>query len=114
MKTMMAMVLTLAFSLVLMATVPVQAQDSSDQAALINAIATAKSGTYKVEVVSCDAAKNTCTVKGKKGNVTADMRYAQYNGNFNAAKDLKPGAKIKGNWKQIKDGKIFAMTCVDE
>jgi hypothetical protein len=114
MKTIITMVLTLAFGLLLMVPVSVQAQDSSDQAAQINAIATAKSGTFKGEVVSCDAAANTCVVKTKSGNKTGDMRYAQYNGAFNAAKDLKPGAKISGQWKQIKGGKIFATSVKDE
>ncbi len=66
-------------------------------------LATSTMGTFKdLSVVSCDAAKNTCVIKTKKeGDQTGNMTYASYNGGFNAAKQLKPGDKISGQWKKI-------------
>jgi len=113
MKTIITVVLTLAFGLLLMGPVSVQAQEGTDAQATIKAIAMGKSGTFKGEVVSCDAAKNTCVVKTKAGNKTGNMTYAQYKGEFKAAQMLKAGDKIRGQWQEVR-GVVYATVVVDE
>jgi hypothetical protein len=98
MKTLAVVVLALVLGLMLTATVFAQ-QDET-----IMAITGRTSGSFKAAVVvNCDAAKNVCVAKtAKEGNQTANMTYAQYNGSFNAAKELKAGDKISGQWTKVK------------
>jgi hypothetical protein len=84
---------------------------SGDSAAIGSAIATAKSGNFKGEVVKTDPAAKTITVKLAKGEKTADATYASFNGAFNAAQDLKPKDKIAGLWTEVK-GKIYVTYIV--
>jgi hypothetical protein len=100
MKTLTAVVLALVFGLML--TAPVFSAEMDGEAE-IKALATKTSGTFKAaQIVSCDAAKNTCVAKtAKEGTQTAKMTYAQYNGSFNAAKELKAGDKISGQWTKV-------------
>jgi hypothetical protein len=104
MKTLTAVILSLVFGLMLTATVFAQ----QDMDKVTEAIAKSSSGAFKgAVVVSCDTAKNTCVAKtAKEGNQTASMIYAQYNGAFNAAKELKPGDKITGKWQKV-EGKYY-------
>jgi hypothetical protein len=115
MKATIAIVITLVFGLLMAA--PVFAQQSSDprvQAQVYREIAKGKSGNFKGEVVSCDAAKNACTIKTTKGKTqTGNMTYAQYNGGFNAAKELQPGTKVSGQWQEVK-GVIYATVIVED
>jgi hypothetical protein len=103
MKTLAAVILSLVFGFMLTATVFAQDMDQ-----VTEAIAKSSSGAFKgAVVVSCDTAKNTCVAKtAKEGNQTASMIYAQYNGAFNAAKELKPGDKITGKWQKV-EGKYY-------
>lgn len=82
------------------------AQTTADTADVAQAIAQGKSGNFKGEVVKTDPAGMTITVKMAKGQKTGDTKYASFNGAFNAAKDLKPGDKIAGQWTEVK-GKIY-------
>ncbi|MHB8110827.1 MAG: hypothetical protein ACYDHW_12440 [Syntrophorhabdaceae bacterium] len=83
------------------------AQTTADTDEIAKAIAQGKSGTFKGEVVKTDPGAMSMTVKlAKGGEKTADTRYASYQGAFNAAKDLKPGDKIAGQWSEVK-GKIY-------
>jgi hypothetical protein len=111
MKTLAMVVLTLVFGLMLAA--PVSSALYGDD--LARALATSTSGVFKsLAVVSCDAAKNTCVAKtAKEGNQTADMTYAQYNGGFNAAKELKAGDKISGQWRKV-EGKYYITFMVKD
>jgi hypothetical protein len=107
MKTLTAVVLAIVFGLMLTGPVLAQPQDKGDE--LTKALATSTSGTFKAQVVSCNAAKNTCVAKtAKQGNQTASMLYAQYNGGFNAAKELKAGDQIRGQW--TKTGGVYYVT----
>jgi hypothetical protein len=64
--------------------------------------------------VSCDPANNACTVKTKKsGTAEGYMTFAGYNGAFNAAKELKAGDKITGQWTKTND-KYYATIVVKE
>jgi hypothetical protein len=103
MKTLAAVILSLVFGFMLTATVFAQDMDQ-----VTEAIAKSTSGAFKgAQVVSCDTAKNSCVAKtAKEGNQTASMIYAQYNGAFNAAKELKPGDKITGKWTKVQ-GKYY-------
>ena len=75
-------------------------------------LASAKTGTFKGEVVSCDPKANSCKFKGAKGNEkTGSMMYASYNGGFNAAKELQAGDKVIGKWAEV-DGKGYVTMVV--
>jgi hypothetical protein len=112
MKTTIALVLAAFFCLSM---VPhVFAQMGQYDAMVAGAIAKGQSGNFKGgEVVSCDAAKNTCTIKGPKQTKTASMTYAQYNGAFNAAKELQPGDKVSGQWQTVK-GQLYITLIVKD
>ena len=109
MKIVATVVIALAFGLLL--TAPVFSAEESGKADLARTLATSTSGVFKnLSVVSCDAAKNTCVIKTQKeGNQTANMTYAQYNGGFNAAKELKAGDKISGQWKKLEGQYYITM-----
>jgi hypothetical protein len=101
-------VLALVFGLMLTGTVFAQGgKDSGSE--LATALSKGSSGTFKgVEVVSCDAKKNTCVLNTPaKGKITAVFTYGQYNGRFNAAKELKAGTKISGQFTEL-DGVYYA------
>ena len=107
MKTFTAtVVLTLVLGLMLTGTVFAQGKDSGSE--LATAISKGSSGNFKsLEVVKCDAAKNVCVIKtAQKGDQPVLMTYAQYNGRFNAAKELKAGNKITGQWVEL-EGKYY-------
>jgi hypothetical protein len=114
MKTVLAMVLMLVFGLLLLPQAFAQ-QMSTTEYQLYHKVGAGTSGNFKnATVVSCDAKRNTCTVKGQKGNTeTGNMTYAGYNGGFNAAKELQPGDKISGQWTKV-DGQLFATIVVKE
>ncbi len=82
------------------------AQTTADTDEVAKAIAQGKSGTFKGEVTKTDPGAMSITVKTAKGEKTGDTRYASYKGAFNAAKDLKQGDKIAGQWTEVK-GKIY-------
>jgi hypothetical protein len=114
MKALTAVALAIVFGLML--TAPVFAQDKDPMAEAFNsAIARGNSGTYRgVDVVSCNAGNNTCVVNTpKKGQITANFQYGQYNGRFNAAKDLKAGDKISGQFHEV-DGKYYATSVIQD
>jgi hypothetical protein len=108
MKTFTATVV-LALVLGLMLTGTVFAQGGKDQGSeFATAISKGSSGNFKsLEVVKCDAKKNICVIKtAQKGDQPILMTYAQYNGRFNAAKQLKAGDKITGQWTEV-EGKYY-------
>jgi hypothetical protein len=100
MKTLTTVVLALILGLVLTAQVFAQGDRTDD---LSKAISQGSSGNFKaVEVVSCDAKKNSCVMKtAQKADLKVNMTYGQYKGRFNAAKELKKGDKISGQWQEI-------------
>ncbi len=102
-----AVVLALVFGLMLTGTVFAQGgKDSGSE--LATAISKGSSGNFKsLEVVKCDAKTNVCVIKtAQKGDQPVLMTYAQYNGRFNAAKELKAGNKITGQWTEL-EGKYY-------
>jgi hypothetical protein len=113
MKTAIVVAMTLAFALVMTGEVFAQAISGNAQQEMSQAIARGKSGNFKGEVVSCDAAANTCVIKGKNGTKTGNMQFAQYNGAFNAAKELKAGDKVSGQWQEVK-GVIYGTIIVKD
>jgi hypothetical protein len=113
MKTAIVVAMTLAFAVVMAGDVLAQAISGNAQQEMSQAIARGKSGNFKGEVVSCDAAANTCVVKTKNGNKTGNMTYAQYNGGFAAAKELKAGDKVSGQWQEVK-GVVFPTIIVKD
>ena len=116
MKTILAMVLMLAFAFGLLLLPQANAQQmSATEYQLYHKVGSGSSGNFKnATVVSCDPKKNTCTVTGRKGNTeTGNMTYAGYNGSFNAAKELQPGDKISGQWTKV-NGTLYATIVVKE
>lgn len=86
----------------------------ADTAMTAQAIAKGKSGNFKGEAVKTDPANKTVTIKGAKGEKTGDTTYANYNGGFNAAQELKPGDKVAGQWTEVKGkGYITIIVKID-
>jgi hypothetical protein len=113
MKTAIVVAMTLAFAFIVTGDVFAQAISGNALQETSQAIARGKSGNFKGEVVSCDAAANTCVFKTKNGNKTGNMTFGQYNGGFTAAKELKAGDKVSGQWQEVK-GVIYGTVIVKD
>lgn len=109
MKTTMAIVLMVAFGLLLIPSAFAQSGQEITRQKQADELARSPGGDFKGEVVSCDPAMDTCTVKLDDGQVkTGSMTYASYQGGFEAAKELQPGDRITGKWQNYK-GKTYAV-----
>jgi hypothetical protein len=61
----------------------------------------AKTMTFEGTVLSHDVACHCIVLKGAKGNLTMQDDYAKFDQDYDRAKGVKPGAKIKGTYKVV-------------
>ena len=108
MKKVLVIALVL-FSFALVNGVYAQGGSKLDTAVAAEEIAKATSGTFTGEVVTIDAEANSGVFKTEKyGQREAMLGYAKMDGGYNAAKMLKPGDKVAGNWINV-DGTIYIL-----
>jgi|WetSurMetagenome_2_1015567.scaffolds.fasta_scaffold876913_1 hypothetical protein len=61
----------------------------------------AKSMTFEGTVLSHDVACHCIVLKGAKGNLTLQDDYAKFDQDYDRAKGVKAGAKVKGSYKVV-------------
>jgi hypothetical protein len=62
---------------------------------------TAKAATVEGTVLSHDVKCKCIVIKGANGNVTVQDDYAEFNQDYNRAKGLKIGSKVKVTYKAV-------------
>lgn len=60
-----------------------------------------KAKSYEGTVVSHDVACHCVVVKGEKSTITLQDDYAKFEGDYDRAKGLKVGSKVKGTYKTV-------------
>jgi hypothetical protein len=61
----------------------------------------AKAMSFEGAVLSHDVACHCIVLKSAKGNLTLQDDYAKFDGDYDRAKGIKAGAKIKGSYKTV-------------
>ena len=61
----------------------------------------AKPQNFEGTVLSHDVACHCIVLKGAKGNLTLQDDYAKFDGDYDRAKGVKAGAKVKGTYKTV-------------
>jgi hypothetical protein len=64
-------------------------------------IGKAKVMNFEGTVLSHDVGCHCIVLKGAKGNITLQDDYAKFEGDYDRAKGLKIGSKIKGSYKTV-------------
>jgi hypothetical protein len=100
MKKVMLVVLAVLLSVVFAGGVFAQDSDAG-KAAFNNKLALAKTMTFEGTVLSHDVACHCIVVKGAKMNLTVQDDYASFNQEYNKAKGLEIGAKVKVMYKTV-------------
>ncbi|HVN97304.1 MAG TPA: hypothetical protein VMT62_12825 [Syntrophorhabdaceae bacterium] len=95
----MALLLTVMFAGAAMAQGDAGLQDLKAQ--FQQKMDAAKSMEFEGTVLSHDVLCHCFVVKGAKGNVTLQDDYTKFDQEYNRAKGLKIGAKVKGEYKSV-------------
>jgi hypothetical protein len=93
----MAVLLTIAFA----GGVYAQAEKSTAAESFDKKFATAKTATVEGTVLSHDVKCKCIVIKGDKGDVTVQDDYTEFMQNYDRAKGLKIGAKVKVTYKTV-------------
>ena len=77
------------------------ATEKSPNEAFQQKMGAAKSMNFEGAVLSHDVACHCIVLKTAKGNLTLQDDYAKFDGDYDRAKGIKAGAKIKGAYKTV-------------
>ncbi len=100
MKKTLMIAVAMLFVLSFTGMVCAQSEDLS-QAAFDQAFAKAKPMKFEGQVLSHDVKCHCVVLKTEKGNLTVQDDYAKFDEEYNRAKGLKIGAKVRGEYKTV-------------